>query len=178
MTLFKDKYRVESARLESWDYSWPGWYFVTICTKGVECFFGRIADERVLRSRIGEIVAEEWQKTDRVRRNVELDEWEIMPNHLHGIIIIGEHPLVETTRRVVSTTLKPNCLGSIVGQFKSVCTKHIHGEGYTNFAWQPRFYDHIIRNEADLHRVRHYINTNILRWELDRNNPEIAGGRK
>lgn len=124
---------------------------------------------------IGKVVEDEWLKTNEIRSNVDLDYYVIMPNHLHGNLIILD---VETSRRdvsrtnetgqrPVSTQLKPNSLGSVIGQFKSVCTKRIRKLGYENFHWQPRFYDHIIRNEADLRRIRNYIQNNPLKWELD-----------
>jgi REP element-mobilizing transposase RayT len=124
MTKFKDKYRVESTRLPGWDYAGAGWYFVTICTWNRECLFGEIVDGEMRLSSIGEIVAEEWQKTPDIRPNVVLDEWVIMPNHLHGIIVILEprdrtvveksrsvetsrQPVVETSRRSVETSRQP-----------------------------------------------------------------------
>jgi REP element-mobilizing transposase RayT len=193
VTLFKNKYRVESARLPGWDYSSPGAYFVTICTKGMRCWFGDVVDGEMQLSPLGEIVAEEWVNTEQIRPNVTLDQWIVMPNHFHGIVIINEMPsvdmtrnaipsvamtdggkrFVETTRRVVSTreTLKPNSLGSIIGQFKSVSTKRIHEAGFPKFAWQPRFHDHIIRSERSLNKIRHYIVNNVLQWEFDRNHP-------
>jgi putative transposase len=167
VTKFKDKYRVESTRLPGWDYSQPGWYFVTICTRDRHLFFGDVADGTVCLSPIGEIVAEEWQKTPQIRPNVELDEWVVMPNHVHGIIVITAAAAVETPRRGVST----GSLGAIVGQIKSVCTKRIWAAGYTDFGWQSRFYDRIIRDEMALARTREYIRNNPLKWERDRNNP-------
>ena len=126
-------------------------------------------------SLIGAIVGDEWLRTPQIRSYVELDEWRIMPNHVHGIIIINEHPDVETTRRVVSTnpsreTLPPESLGSIIGQIKSTCTKRIWNAGHGNFDWQERYFDHIIRDDADLHRIRLYIRNNVLQWDLDKNN--------
>ena len=79
--------------------------------------------------------------------------------------------VVETPRRGVSTAWKPNSLGSIVNQIKSICTKRIWKQGYFDFIWQSRFYDRILRDEPSLHNVRHYIRDNPLKWELDRNNP-------
>jgi len=173
MTHFKGKYRVESARLHGWDYSAAGWYFVTICTQHMHCFLGSIADGEMHLSPSGQIVAEEWQKTEHIRPNINLDAWIIMPNHLHSIIII--HNVVETPRRGVSTNapsrLMPSSLGAIICQFKSMCTKRIRKAGFLAFAWQPRFYDHIIRNEKSLQRIREYIINNPLKWELDRYNP-------
>jgi REP element-mobilizing transposase RayT len=175
--LFKGKYRIQSGRLRGWDYSAPGWYFITVCTKDLKCFLGDVVDKQAHLSSVGQIVAEEWQRTERIRPRVKLDEWVVIPNHLHGIIILEEtsdaQVVVETPRRGVSTlpALKSNSLGSIIGQFKSVCTKRIRTAGVPEFAWQSRFYDHIIRDESSLHEVRQYIANNPLKWELDRNNP-------
>jgi REP element-mobilizing transposase RayT len=175
MKLFKNKFRVESSRLKDWDYSTPWWYYVTICTKDKQCWFGEVKNGKMHLNDVGKIVDEEWNKTKEIRKNVDLDYYVIMPNHFHGIIIINN---VETSRRdvskgretghrPVSTQLQPNSLGSIIGQFKSVCTKQIHLSGNSTFKWQSRFYDHIIRNENDLRRIRTYIQYNPLKWEID-----------
>ncbi len=183
MALFQNKYRIESTRLQGWDYSRAGLYFVTICTHDRAHFFGEISAGEMQLSPIGEMVVEEWQKTPRVRPNVELDAWVVMPNHLHGIVVITcqvsmSEPTVETARRAVSTNpnaptarLQPNSLGAIIGQFKSICTKRIWTAGFRHFAWQTRFYDHIIRDEKSLHKIREYIINNVGRWEQDKNNP-------
>jgi len=201
--LYKNKYRIKSARLKSWDYTTPWWYYVTICTKNKKCWFGNVKNGKMHLNDLGKIVNEEWLNTKKIRANVDLDFFVIMPNHLHGIIIINS---VETTRRVVSTekhdnlhanketsqrlvstekhdnpranketsqrlvstTIKPNSLGSIIGQIKSITTKRIRAFGQLNFAWQPRFYDHIIRNEKDLFRIRKYIESNPLKWETEK----------
>jgi REP element-mobilizing transposase RayT len=106
MTLFKNKYRIESARLKGYDYSSPGEYFVTICAGGmVECF-GDVVDGKMKRNDVGEIVAEEWQRTQEIREKIMLDEWVVMPNHFHGIICIVEKSLVETPRRGVSNKIR------------------------------------------------------------------------
>jgi putative transposase len=176
MARFRDKYRIESARLPEWDYTRAGWYFVTICTKDRECFFGEVVNGEMRLSAIGGIVAEEWHKTEQIRPNIVLDQWVVMPNHLHGIVVIES--AVETSRRDVSTRsmmtprLKSNSLGSIIGQFKSVCTKQIWSMGFRNFAWQPRFYDHIIRDDRSLDEIRNYIIQNPVKWEVDKLNPE------
>ena len=178
MTLFKDKYRVESARLKDWDYASAGWYFVTVCTRKRECLFGDVVEDEMRLSPIGEIVAEEWQRTEQVRSEVDLDAWCIMPSHVHGIIVIEHNSatMVETPRRGVSvpaepSRLRPRSLSSIVGQFKSVCTKRIRRIGYHDFAWQRRFYDHIIRTEKSLDEIRQYIIYNPAKWASDRENP-------
>ena len=82
MTLYKDRYRAESARLNDWDYSAAGCYFVTICTRDRECWLGEVTDGVMALSSMGEIIAEEWQKTATIRGNITLDEWVVMPNHV------------------------------------------------------------------------------------------------
>lgn len=141
----------------------------------MKCCFGEVRDGKMILNDLGIIVNEEWNKTREIRKNVDLDYYVIMPNHFHGILIIK---YIETTRwdvsrerktgqRPVSTMFKPNSLGSIIGQFKSICTKRIGKFGFDNFKWQPRFYDHIIRDERNLHRIRMYIQNNPLKWEID-----------
>jgi len=168
VTLYKGKYRVESTRLLGWDYAWAGWYYVTICTYDKACFFGDVVDGSVILSVAGQIVAEEWNKTPQIRANIGLDAWVVMPNHLHGIIIINES--VETSRRDVSTKdgLRSGSLGAVVGQFKSICTKRIRSAGYWDFRWQTRFYDHLIRDDEDLNRIREYIQNNPIQWAMDK----------
>ena len=137
MTLYKNKYCIESARCSKWDYTSNRYYFVTICTHNRQCFFGQVINGNMQLSQIGTIVAEEWQKTGQIRPNVQLDEWVVMPDHMHGILVINNSVetcrLVETFRWNVSTDiprLKSNSLGSIIGQFKSVCTKQIWTAGF------------------------------------------------
>ena len=170
---FGDGYRVPSARLRGWDYATAGRYFVTICTRDRGCWLGKITDGKVSLSEAGRIVAEELHNTEKVRANVGVDRWIVMPDHLHAIIVIeDETPLSETPHRGVSTgrgdvlpgRLGPGSLGSIVGQFKSVCTKRIREGGLRDFAWQPRFYDHIIRDEVALQNIRKYIEQNPSTW--------------
>ncbi len=194
MTLFRNKYRMESARLKDWDYAGAGWYFVTICTRERECVLGDVIDGEVRLSPVGEIVADEWQRTPLIRPNVMLDAWVVMPNHLHGIIVL-QYAAVETPRRGVSgpdgvietrawgegktprrgvstgSRLKSNSLGSIIGQFKSVATKRIRAAGYPSFQWQERFYDHIVRDERVTDKIREYVAGNAAKWQDDKNNP-------
>ena len=188
MERYKGKYRIPSTRLSGWDYTSPGYYFVTIVTHRRLPFFGEILDGTMRLTSIGKIVAEEWQKTPQIRPNVLLDEWVVMPNHIHGIIVITSP--VETPRRGVSTPdrgvstpdrgvstpdrgvstptqWKPGTLGTIINQFKSVCTKRIRGGGNPEFAWQSRFYDHIIRDERSMQHIRSYINANPFQWVDD-----------
>lgn len=145
---------------------------MTICTKNFRNWFGKVNNGKMILNEPGNIIEEEWLKTKNLRTNVDLDYYVIMPNHFHGIIILKD---VETSRwdvskenetghRPVSTQLQPNSLGSIIGQFKSICTKRIRKLGYDQFQWQSRFYDHIIRNESDLRIIRNYIQNNPTKW--------------
>jgi putative transposase len=90
MTLYKDRYRAETTRLKGWDYDSAGYYFVTICTYERLCLLGDINNGKMRLSPAGEIVSEEWRKTGELRKNVVLDEWVIMPNHVHAIIAITD----------------------------------------------------------------------------------------
>lgn len=183
MTLFRGKYRIESARLEGYDYSSPGSYFVIINTKWMVCWFGEVVGGDKKLSEIGNIVVEEWLKTPTIRPTVTLDVWQVMPNHMHGIVVIhksetaarsGQIPFVGWGTSFKSTavsvgekrksTLLPNSLGSIIGQFKSKCTKRIDDAGFSNFAWQGRFWDRIVRDADELQRIRQYIKNNPHTW--------------
>jgi REP element-mobilizing transposase RayT len=196
MTLFNNKYRIESARLKGYDYSFPGEYFVTICTGGMihpvryiklqnhrrikktisqGKYFSDVVDGEIKRNDVGEIVAEEWQRTQEIRKNVVLDEWVIMPNHFHGIVCIVEKSFVETHCNASlqwKNNFGPqrNNLSSIIRGFKSITTKRIRKIN-PDFSWQPRFYDHIIRDEKGLNAIREYIHNNPAQWEYDRNDP-------
>lgn len=178
MELYKNKYRVESIRLKNWDYSNNGYYFITICTKEKEHFFGNIIDGKMILNDIGKIINDEWYKSEKMRPNIILDEFIIMPNHIHGIIIINNemNNAVNHVETHCNASLQPhnadkkNNLSNIIRGFKSSSTKLIHILGFNNFAWQPRFYEHIIRNEKSLQKIRNYIITNPINWLKDENN--------
>ena len=125
---------------------------------------------------LGQLVYAEWQKTAVIRPNIYLDAFVVMPNHLHGIIVIffNEAPLVGATRRV-APTLQSGSLGAIIGQFKSVVTKR-----YRRFRkndespiWQRNYYEHIIRNERAYFAIREYILSNPVNWGADKLNPTM-----
>ena len=184
--LFQNKYRIKSTRLKYWDYSSSGAYYVTICTKGREYVFGEIINGKMMLSNIGELVKTFWMEIPKHYPNVNLDEFVMMPDHLHGVIVIKNIiSNVETPQWGVSTGInrnphhnpewKPNSLGSIICQFKSISTKRIRAMRFHNFAWQPRFHESIIRNEKHLNAIREYIINNPLKFELDKNlHPEIS----
>ncbi len=148
-----------STRLRSWDYSWAWWYYVTICTKDRACVLGEIADVKVVLSDAGKIVDETWQWLSDQYPYVELDEYVIMPNHFHGVLIINEDTRRGGSRTAPTEEPHTKRLGRLVGAFKTVSTKNINimqsSPGVV--FWQRNYYDHIIRNEADLTHIRTYI---------------------
>jgi len=154
-----------SPRLPEYNYSQNGAYFVTICTHNRKLFF---EDERIKK-----IIETEWLNTSRIRRDVIIDEFVIMPNHLHGIIII------QRCKGVCNTPLRPQfrspskTIGSIIKGFKAATTSKINKIHHTSGlpVWQRNYYDHIIRNELDLSEKRKYICENPLKWNIDEYNP-------
>jgi putative transposase len=172
MALYKNRYRIESTRLSNWDYSSPAWYFVTICTRNKDCSLGEITDETVRPSAAGQIVSDEWDRLSCIWPNVATDEFVIMPNHVHGIVILKEMP-VETRLRGVCTRedVRRPTLGTIIRQLKSRSTTRIWAAGHREFAWQTRFHDRIIRGERELTAIRQYIANNPAKWALDKENP-------
>lgn len=176
-----EKHDRRSVRLRGYDYASAGAYFVTLCVQDRHCLFGAVVDEEMQLSECGRIAVEKWQRTAAVRANVAVDAFVVMPNHVHGIIVIAEDASpVGATRRVAPTPTpeqphgpKPNSIGAIVGQYKSIVTKRIRRAGLVPyFAWQRSFYDRVIRNDRELNATRRYIVENPLRWHFDRLNPE------
>src|SRR3954468_17632193 len=149
---YKNRYRVPSARLLDWDYRQAGAYAVTICTRHRDRCLGQVVDDRVVLSAIGEVVAQEWLRIPRLRPSVTLDTWLIMPDHLHGILLFAAPPLPGDE----AGKERPNAcsLGAVVGQFKKNCTTRIWARQGRDFAWQPRFYDQILRDSEALQAMR------------------------
>jgi REP element-mobilizing transposase RayT len=152
-------------------------YFITICTFKMKHYFGKITNDKMIFSKSGKIVDTEWNKTPKIRKYVILDEYVIMPNHFHGILFVSKDieknsAKNETSQRDVSTGstnyLKPDSLGSILGQFKTKCTKKIRANINSSFKWQDRFHDRIIRDEKELQTIREYIFYNPLNWKKDK----------
>jgi len=181
-TKFQNKYRIPSTRLKNYDYSQNGAYFVTICAKNREHWFGKIVISQLqyeMRlSEIGNNAQKYWLKIPNHFSFVKLGEFVVMPNHIHGIVIIDkndnyivETPNVETPKLGVSTGndkkyWKSGNLGVIINQYKRVCTIQSR-QINPNFAWQSRFYDRIIRNEKEYGRISEYIFYNPQNWEKD-----------
>jgi len=176
MTYGPAKHRRRSIRLREYDYAQAGAYFVTICTQHRECLFGEVVDGQARLSMPGEVVAAEWLRSARIRGEIELDAFVVMPNHVHGIVVIrdvgahGRAPLPSPPHR------PPRSLGSFVAGFKSAATKRINAiRGTPGLpGWQRNYYEHVIRDEDDLDRVRRYIAENPLRWDEDPENQAVA----
>ena len=173
MTLFKNRYRIESARLQGYDYSQCGAYFITICTKYRVHYFGKIVNKKMVLNKMGKIVNKYWYEIPDHFPSVVLDEFVVMPNHVHGIIhIVIETPKlgVSITKLGISTNIstKKPTIGVIINQYKRICTINIKKQGF-NFAWQSRFHDHIVRNNDELNRIRNYISKNPRNWKIDNN---------
>jgi len=178
MRKFRGQYRIESTRLKGWDYSSAGFYYVTICTKDKRPYFGIIGDGVVQLSAMGEIAISYWMEIPEHFSSVGIDEFVVMPNHVHGIVVIRSDAISRVETPHVASLLpeedkrqfgplKPGSLSKIIQGYKSAVTRQVRLMGEQDFAWQPRFYDHIIRDEEDLRRVREYIQGNSIKWELD-----------
>lgn len=181
MDRFKNAFRIPSARLANWDYGSHGLYFVTICTKEKVHFFGEVNFDALFAesetqniaslhyTEIGEIANQYWQKIPKHFPFAELDEYIIMPNHLHGILFLNK-PNHEQWQPNSFGPQSQN-LASIIRGYKAAVKKHttLH---QVEFAWQPRYYDRVIRSEKELQNIRQYIFNNPSKWEKEKNNPE------
>jgi len=160
----------KSIRLKNYDYSQSGLYFVTICTQNRECIFGNIINNNVgvgrdrpismILNQYGKIIENVWESLPD-HHSIELDVFQIMPNHVHFIL----HIVLGASRRA------PTTLGFIVGMFKTECTKQINKLRNTpgQKIFQRNYYEHIIQNENELIKIRQYIKTNPLFWNQDIN---------
>jgi len=192
---YKNKYRIQSARLQNWNYGWAGAYFITICTKNRESYLGKIVNGKIQLSNIGILADVFLYEIRNHSKNVELGEFVVMPNHVHLILILHNDKKIDDdivvvvveTRHALSLQSQPqpqpqpqsigknrfqnqgkNTVSSIIGSYKSAVTKHAHRLGY-EFGWQSRFYDYIIRNNTEYERIKNYIINNPQNWEKDEN---------
>lgn len=173
-----DKHHRRSIRLPGYDYSQAGYYFVTICCHGRQCLFGDIIDGAMRLNEYGEIVIDEWLRSSQIRQEIQLDEFIVMPNHFHGIVVInpvganGRSPLPQSNKPIMPL-MKPKSLSSLMAGFKSSVTKQINLIRNTpgTKIWQRNYYEHIIRNEKALDNIRQYIINNPLSWHNDQLHP-------
>jgi REP element-mobilizing transposase RayT len=198
MDKFKNKYRIASARLQSWDYGANGAYFITICTQNRECFFGKILNDELQLNEIGQLAEKYWLEIPNHFPFIELGNFVVMPNHTHGILIIDKNAngSIDSngsvgsdvgTRLIASppptTIIQPTDknggvtgtknpmfhqnISRIIRWYKGRCSfemRKIHAD----FAWQPRFHDHIIRNAQSFERIQTYIANNPKNWNKDK----------
>jgi REP element-mobilizing transposase RayT len=165
-----------SIRRREYDYSLAGAYFVTICIRNRECLLGEICNNTAYLSSIGNIVKKSWLKIPGHFKDVRLDRFVIMPNHLHGIIIIQRKPSKDTDIiSEVDSNSKRRALdlGQIVAYFKYQTTKIINKINKTPGSplWQRNYYEHIIRDEEEMKKYCKYINENPKNWDTDKENP-------
>ncbi|MGD9488191.1 MAG: transposase [Calditrichaceae bacterium] len=176
------KHHRRSIRLKGFDYSQAGWYFVTICAQNREILFGDVIDGKMVLNTLGKIIEYHWKKMSIHFKNVNIDEFQIMPNHFHGIVNIiksvgamhsnqnninnGNNPDMNASPQRPHGT-KPGSLGAIMQNFQSITSRKINKIRKTPGArlWQRNYYEHIIRNENELNRIRQYIIENPLKWQ-------------
>ena len=193
MEKFRGKYRIESNRLKGWDYSANAMYFITLVTQNRECNLGRIVNGEMILSDYGKIIETEWLKSFEIRNELFLDEYVIMPNHLHAIVIIEKTGDDDTHDTNVETHGRaslppplsppsfyrlPKSISSFVGGFKSAINSKIDDYidqhqlpipkyNRNNHFFQPNYHDHIIRNHESYEKIKNYIINNPQKWNDD-----------
>ncbi len=183
---YKHKYRIPSARLSEWDYSNRAAYFITICTKNREHFFGEIIHDEKELSEIGMITRQNWLEIPSHFPTIKLDEFVVMPNHIHGILIVSKKVCTQMSvklpiekqsisdcdfelmrKKMSLISPKKGSISTIIRSFKSAVTKNATSiQPY--FAWQPRFHDHIIRSSKTHVIIQQYIRNNPKNWDEDK----------
>jgi putative transposase len=176
------KHHRRSIRIMSFDYAQPGGYFVTIVTYQRDCIFGNIVNEKMQLNALGIIADECWRAIPEHFPNIELGTYAVMPNHVHGIIVIYDDKNRMATNSSPSGGArpasplsphgaKPKSIGAIVGSFKSAVTRRIGRELNTTGIWQRNYYEHVIRNHDEWDRIQRYIEANPSMWAEDEENP-------
>jgi len=155
-----------SLRAPAHDYRLPGAYILTLVTYRRRLLFSTVTETGLSHSALGHLVREEWQRASQVRPYVTVDEFVVMPNHLHGILIFTDHLSPEGPAQ---ESLTAGSLGALVGQFKSRVTRRARELfGEQGRIWQRNYHERAIRGQLGLQRVRQYIRDNPIRWKLDR----------
>ena len=176
-----------SIRLKGYDYSQSGLYFVTICCQDMTCRFGEIENGEMILNDYGKFAHTEWEKLSERYPNVLLDAFQIMPNHIHGIIVLNTvgatlavalnndtiAPIIRAGASPAPTAAATTTIGNIVGAYKSLVMNKclnickIRNE-YLGRFWQRNYYEHIIRNDNSYQRIADYIISNPAKWETDK----------
>ncbi len=191
MTLYNNKYRIESNRLNGYDYTREGAYFITICVRYHQHRFGTIKDGKLLPTPEGEIAQQCWIELFEHFDTAKMDEFVIMPNHMHGIIFIDDPEQKAAHHKQIqqaaledeeyfllpprggitgdnNVMLTRHSIGKMLRWYKAKCTYKIRNELGKPFEWQGNYYDNIIRNEIDFRRIQDYIINNPVKWEADK----------
>ncbi|MDX9905005.1 MAG: hypothetical protein RBS55_00310 [Bacteroidales bacterium] len=188
--LYRNRYRIKSARCPNWNYGSKGAYFITICTKGRNHYFGEIFNKTMILSKAGLIVENCWHELPSHFPNIQIDAFITMPNHVHGLIIIHQNlnkpglaedkttacnkydngevnqVIPEKDLHMSMISPKSGTVSTIIRSYKSACTNAINKSlPAMNFGWQPRYYDIIIRDYRLLYRIRRYIRLNPKYWK-------------
>ena len=174
--------RRKRLRLPGYDYSSPGWYFVTICTHQRRLLYGDVVGGRMEPTDAGKMVQEAWFAIPERYPHVSLDVMVVMPNHIHGIIVNNPSGVIgdRAPTRGAPTDVHPDCmtLGEVVGAYKSLTThayiRGVYSHAWSRFdkqVWQRSYYERVIRNERELLNIREYIANNPKMWDKDEENP-------
>lgn len=185
MAKFQNKYRIESIRAQWWDYGWNGAYFITICTHNRQHFFGKIIKGKMELSDMGLIADTLWHEIPNKFKYAELGDFVVMPNHIHGILILDKPERLvdglEATRLIASPPSPEKIPGGFAGTknpminenvsriirwYKGRCSYEIR-KTFADFAWQSLFHDRIIRDAAAYQRISNYIIKNPENWKGD-----------
>ncbi len=163
----------KTTRLKHYDYSQEGAYYVTVCVNGYKCVFGDVQNDKMVLNSAGKAVRFIWLDLSQHNTNIELDEFIVMPNHIHGIIKIvgaGSKPALNMSRAGLEPAPTKYGLFEIVRQFKTFSAKRVNAirncPGIR--LWQRNYYEHIIRSESELTRIREYIINNPTQWRNDK----------
>ncbi len=170
-------------RLKNYNYSRPGYYFVTICTEGMVNYFGRIVGGKMYLNKFGKITERNWIDIPNHFSNISIDQFVVVPDHVYGIIIVVSaymwtlqsdnddqcnHAYMRTLYNCDRTKM---AVPKIMQLYKSSVTKEINRiQNEFHFQWQKSYYDHVIRNKQSLNQIRRYIKNNPLKWEEGKNN--------
>jgi len=181
------RHRRRSIRLKGYDYSQPGAYFVTVCTHHLACLFGDVVDGEMELSDVGQIVQACWDDLSNHYQHVRLDAFVIMPNHVHGIIVLMDYDNIDNVGAgfkpaptETPAPVKRHGLPEIVRAFKTFSSRHINQWRGTpgTPVWQRNYYEHIIRDSNEFNHIRQYTTYNAARWLEDENHPARIGRQR